>query len=212
MTVTRRAHRLLGLMLLLPICAWALTGFVFFVKPGYEAAYGELRVPLYPLEGGSAVPVQPGWIEARAVRTILGTSVLARTDAGWMQVDPVTREPRALPDESGLRQLVDDAIAKDRSRYGNIAKVVREEGASPAASFETTTGVRIELDWSRLTLQQSGRDTRLIDGLYHIHYLQWTGVRAIDRVVGVVGLVALLVLAIVGLRLAFAGNPARPAV
>jgi hypothetical protein len=38
-TRTRTAHRLLGLVLLAPLCGWALTGLVFFFKPGYARAY-----------------------------------------------------------------------------------------------------------------------------------------------------------------------------
>jgi len=86
-----------------------------------------------------------------------------------------------------IRKLVDAAIASDRGRYGDIASVSRHPGDDPSASIKTTTGVDIEFDWTTLALQQSGRDTRRIDALYRIHYLQWTGVRSIDRVVGAGG-------------------------
>jgi hypothetical protein len=59
------------------------------------------------------------------------------------------------------------------------------------------------LDWKRLSLQQHGRDTDRIDRLYKIHYLQWTGEKTVDRILGLAGLVLLLVLTGLGARLAF---------
>ena len=199
----RRTHGLLGLVLLLPLCGWAITGFVFFVKPGYEAAYGGLRVREYPLEGSSIPPAQPGWLEARAIRSVLGDALLVRTGDGWKHLDPGTVRERPLPDGAGIRRLVEDAVRDDPARYGEILTVARHEGESPSASIRTTTGVTIELDWTTLALRQSGPDTRRIDRLYRIHYLQWTGVGPLDRILGVVGLTSLVLLAALGVRLAF---------
>ena|SRR5258705_2926592 len=203
MTVTRRTHRILGLILLLPICGWALTGFVFFVKPGYDAAYSGLHVRAYPLEGLSVPQPRPDWLEIRLVRTILGDHLLVRVEGARLHLDPTTQRARELPDETGIRKLIGDAIAPERARYGDIASVTRHPDDSPSASIETTTGVKIDVDWTTLALQQSGRDTRRIDTLYRIHYLQWTGIRLVDRAFGVVGLASLIVLAILGFRLAF---------
>ncbi len=71
------------------------------------------------------------------------------------------------------------------------------------AAARTTTGVEVTLDWNRLALQQRGRDTDRIDALYRVHYLQWTGVDALDKVLGLLGLVLLVALAYLGARLAF---------
>ncbi|HKQ60281.1 MAG TPA: hypothetical protein VJS92_03285 [Candidatus Polarisedimenticolaceae bacterium] len=193
----RGLHRILGLVLLLPILGWAATGFVFFVKPGYAGAYESLRVRRHPLE-------RPEWLETRTLRTALGDHLLARTESGWTHLDPATLAPLPLPDETGIRRLVEDAIATNRVRYGDVVSVVRDDGSPPSATVRTSTGVEIQLDWSGLELQQSGRDTRRIDGLYRIHYLQWTGVRTLDRVLGAAGLASLLLLAALGVRLAFA--------
>jgi hypothetical protein len=203
MTVTRRTHRILGLILLLPICGWALTGFVFFVKPGYDAAYSGLHVRAYPLEGLSAPQLRPDWLEMRLMRTILGDHLLVRVEGARLHLDATTLRARELPDETAIRKLIGDAIATERARYGDIASVTRHPDDSPSASIETTTEVKIDLDWTTLALQQSGRDTRCIDTLYRIHYLQWTGIRIVDRVLGVVGLASLIVLAMFGLRLAW---------
>ena len=200
---TRSIHRVLGLLLLLPIVSWTATGFVFFLKPGYAAAYGELRAREYPLEELSLLEPQPSWLEARIVRTILGSALLVRTDDGWSHLDPGTLIPRPLPDEDGIRRLLMDAMTSDPARYGEIASIERQDGDPPSATIETTHGVRIDLDWASLSMRQTGRDTRLIDGLYRAHYLQWSGVRAVDRALGAIGLVCLFTLAILGVKLAF---------
>jgi hypothetical protein len=199
----RRTHRLLGLVLLLPLCGWAVTGFVFFVKPGYDAAYGGLHVREYPLEGSAIPAAEPGWLEARALRTVLGDELLVLGSGGWEHLDPASAHGRPLPDEAAIRRLVEDAIRDERPRYGQVAVVDRHEADPPGASIRTTTGVTIDLDWATLALRQTGRDTRRIDLLYRIHYLQWTGVGFLDRALGVVGLTALVILAALGVRLAF---------
>ena len=147
----------------------------------------------------SSIP-DPGWLEARTLRTVLGNHLLVRTSDGWSHLDPATLRPRPLPGDADLRALLGDAIAADTARYGRIASLERGDGGT--ASATTTTGVAIDLDWRTLSLSQSGRDTRRIDALYRVHYLQWTGIAAVDRALGVIGLVSLLALAVFGLRLA----------
>jgi hypothetical protein len=201
----RRLHRLLGLVLLLPLVGWAVTGLVFFIKPGYKDAYAPLHIRELPLDRAALPPAQEGWLEARALRTVLGPHLLVRTGSGWSHLDPDTLRARALPDEAGIRALLRDALASDPGRYGEITSVVRHDDSTAAAT--TTTGVAIDLDWTTLGLSQSGPDTRRIDALYRIHYLQWTGIGAVDRVLGVAGLGSLVALALLGLRLAI---PRRP--
>lgn len=52
-------------------------------------------------------------------------------------------------------------------------------------------------------MRQRGADTDRIDLLYKVHYLQWTGMAVIDRVVGMVGIFLVLALTALGARLAF---------
>lgn len=203
--MSRRAHRILGLVLLLPILGWSATGFVFFLKPGYAAAYGPLQVATYPLDDRPRPALPAGALEARWLRTILGEHLLVRMPSVALHLDPEGK-PSPLPDEAALRRLLGDAIRESRERYGEIASIERSE-AGGTASARTTTGVALDLDWSTLAIRQSGRDTRRIDALYRIHYLQWTGIGALDRVLGVVGLASLVTLAALGLRLAFASPP-----
>ena len=198
----RRLHRVLGLVLLLPILAWAATGFVFFVKPGYKGAYAALRVRARPLAAPlSLAPPDQSWLEVRALRTVLGEHLLVRTGSGWSHLDPATLRPRPLPGDAELRALIEDSMAVDTARYGRIASLERRDDGT--ASVTTTTGVAIDLDWATLSLTQSGPDTRRIDTLYRVHYLQWTGISAVDRVLGIAGLASLAALAVLGLRLAF---------
>jgi hypothetical protein len=191
---TRSLHRILGVVLLLPCLGWAITGAVFFVKPGYAGAYEPLAIRTYPLDDNLVLRAQP-WREARLLKTILGSHLLVRTDAGWRNLDPATSKITPVPPPEKLRLLFEDAFLANPDRYGHVATQVD-------AIAHTTTGVTVTLDWSRLALQQRGRDTDRIDALYRVHYLQWTGVGAIDKLLGLLGLVLLVSLSVLGARLA----------
>ena len=101
-------HRRLGLLLLLPLCLWALTGLVFYFKPGYGGAYEQIAVKAYPLPSLAAVSVQPTWLEVRRLHTVLGEHLLVRTAAGWQQLHPHSLEPRSLPTAEVLRPLFEE--------------------------------------------------------------------------------------------------------
>jgi len=182
-------------VLLLPLLGWAATGAIFFIKPGYGDAYELLAVKTYPLAGEESIRTQAGWREARLVRTILGTHVLARTDAGWRNLDPSSLQPAPIPGEEGLMRLLRDAFTANPDRYGKIVRLVDRTAT-------TDTGVEVVLDWDRLSLQQKGKDTARIDTLYRIHYLQWTGNKTADKFVGGIGLLLLVALTLLGARLA----------
>jgi PepSY-associated TM region len=194
MTV-RRVHRIIGVVMLLPFLGWAATGFIFFIKPGYGAAYEAIAVKSYPLERSVSLAPAADWREVRVLRTTLGTHVIARTDAGWLHVNGATLEPAPSPTPEQIRRLIEDAMTLNPSRYGRVSRV---EGNT----VHTDTGARVSLDWTRLTLQQRGRDTDLIDAIYRVHYLQWTGASAIDKLLGFAGLTLLIALSALGARLA----------
>lgn len=193
---TRKLHRAAGLVMLLPLTAWALTGAVFYLKPGYVGAYETLQVRSYSLEPRLAWPTDPAWLELRVLKTILGEHLLARTPQGWLHLDPSSLQPKPYPSNEEIRALIADAILSNPGRYGQIVNV---EGSE----VTTDTGIRISLDWNRLSLSQRGRDTDRIDLLYKIHYLQWTGVRTLDKVLGMLGILLVLVLSALGARLFF---------
>ena len=180
--------------MLMPFVAWAITGAIFFLKPGYGGAYETIAIKTYPLETAVTLPSSPTWFEARYLRTVLGEHLVVRTAGGWKHLDPKTLEDRPAPAESELRALVGDAFTANPERYGRIVSV-------DGLSVTTDTGVRVTLNWTRLALSQRGRDTDRIDGIYKIHYLQWTGIAAVDKVLGAVGLVLILVLSALGVSL-----------
>jgi hypothetical protein len=192
----RSVHRIIGIVLLIPFFGWALTGLVFFIKPGYEGAYELLAPKTYPISAGLSITSEPDWLEFRWIRTILGDHLLVRTRSGWSQLDPTNKQQRNLPSEEDLRKLFRDAFTANPGRYGDISTI-------NGTSITTNTGVEVTLDWNRMSLQQKGRDTDRIDRLYRIHYLQWTGVRSVDRVMGIVGIALVLVLTSLGGWLAF---------
>jgi len=191
----RRLHRVVGVIMLLPLAGWALTGTVFFLKPGYAGAYDLLQVKTYPLESNISIQTDPSWLEARLIRTALGEHLLARTATGWINLNPQTLQPNTKPSPDQIKELITDAISGN-PRYGTVSTV---EGNSIA----TETGVRIELDWNRLSLSQRGKDTDRLDALYKIHYLQWTGLRNVDKVLGAIGIVLVLGLSLLGALLFF---------
>ncbi len=193
---TRDTHRIVGIVLLLPLLGWVVTGFIFFVKPGYGGAYELLHPKTYSLHDTVGVAPDTAWLEFRYARTVLGPHLIVRGADGWRQLDPVTLLPRPLPGPEDIRMLVGDAIAANPSRYGTVDRV-------DGVEITTTTNVRITLDWESLGLYQRGDDTDLIDAIYKIHYLQWTGIEAVDRVLGGAGLALLALLSMLGLRLAF---------
>jgi len=193
---TRKLHRLLGVVLLLPFLGWVATGFVFFLKPGYAGAYEFLSVRTYPLTEPCAVRPAGGWLEVRCLRTVLGNHLLARTGEGWRQLAPADGQPRERPAASEIERLLADAFRANPRRYGTISSL-------SDLTARTTTGVEVTLDWDGMSLRQQGRDTDRIDLLYRIHYLQWTGITSVDRILGGIGLALVLALTLLGARLAF---------
>jgi hypothetical protein len=195
--VIRKLHRIAGIVMLLPLIGWAVTGAVFFLKPGYAGAYETLPVKTYPLEAEVRVTPDPAWLEVRLVKTVLGEHLLARTSRGWLHYDPRLLQPRSEPPIDEVLALVNDAISTNPGRYGTI---ISAEGCHVI----TDTGIRIDLDWNRLTLSQRGADTDRIDALYKIHYLQWTGMKSVDQVLGALGILLVVALSVLGARLFFA--------
>jgi hypothetical protein len=192
----RRLHRLIGIVMLLPLFGWAATGLIFFLKPGYEGAYDLPQIKTYPMEEQISIPPDSAWLEARYLKTVLGTHLIVRNTQGWKQLDPRTLEARKKPTADEIRTLMTDAFSKNAARYGEIKEINGETAV-------TNTGVRVTLNWDRMSLQQRGKDTDLIDGLYKVHYLQWTGVKWMDMALGIVGLALITMLSLLGLLLSF---------
>jgi hypothetical protein len=188
----RRIHKIVGVVLAIPLLGWALTGIVFLTKPGYAGAYEQLAVKTYPLQQTFSLPPLVNWHDARLVRTVLGYHLLLAGNGRRAHLDPQSLETRGLPSDADIKRLVYDAIGTNSQRYGAIVAV-------DGSRVMTSTGVEITLDWMNLSLAQAGRDTRLLDGLYKIHYLQWLGRPFPDALLGVTGIVLLLLLTGLGL-------------
>ena len=188
--ITRKQHRLLGGILLLPFIAWSLTGVFFLVRPAYEQAYSVLSPKTYSADQIN-ISAQPEWQEVRLLKTVLGLHLLVKQEGGWQQLDPDSLEVRATPVEADLVSFVEDAISQDTLRYGELLP-------GESDPFRTSTGVTIAVDWDSLSLYQQGLDTRWIDRIYRIHYLQWTGIAFLDTILGVAGLLLLLLMTATG--------------
>ncbi|XQW85234.1 PepSY domain-containing protein [Thalassotalea piscium] len=199
----RTFHKTLGLFMLLPFIAWAVTGIFFFFKPGYQEAYQSLSVKLYPLKHHIPMPQTSTthWLAIKQYRTILGDHLLIQNEQGWQQLNPINFEViPSIPVEQ-VKLLVNDAIKENPDRYGEIVAIDKFK-------ITTSTDVNITLNWPQLTLRQQGKDTDLINTIYDIHYLRWTGIKALDRVLGVVGLLLVVLLAGIGTYLTFTkSNP-----
>ncbi len=190
----KQLHKYLGWLMLLPFIAWAITGVFFFIKPGYQEAYASLAVKQYPLQQSYYMAGNPNWQEVRLLRSVLGDHLLVKANDKWQQLDPHSLTPIAKPSQSQVRKLVEDAMQSNPERYGDIASI-------DGLNITTTTDVRITLNWQQMSLYQQGEDTDFINQMYQIHYLQWTGIKPVDKVLGIVGLGLVLLLAGVGLWL-----------
>ena len=195
----RTLHRIIGVILLIPMVCWALTGLVFFIKPGYVEAYEILTPKLYPLNNNALLKSQPGWLEVRQMRTTLGDHLLVRTESGWINLNPNDNQRPSTPTADEIRKLMQDAFTVNPKRYGQIASV-------NGNTVTTSTGVVVTIDWNTMSLQQTGSDTKWIDSLYRIHYLQWTGIKSVDHVVGLIGITLILFLTGFGAYLALKRN------
>ena len=196
-----RFHRFIGWVLVLPFIAWSLTGIFFLVRPAYQEAYAPLLIKSYPQEQMIQLPISDNWLEYRYLKSILGPHLLVRTGNGWRHLNPVSTEDYAVPRRIELTALVNDAMDANRARFGQII------GGSDL-TFLTDTGAEISVDWNKFSLSQRGRDTYWINQVYDIHYLRWTGISWMDKILGVAGLLLLILMTVTGIRLLFK-SPAR---
>ena len=196
----KKYHKFLGLLMILPFIAWAITGVFFFIKPGYSSAYESLPVKTYPLVDAECtqqtIPKHQTWLEVRYVRSILGQHLLVKNEEGWHQVDPLTKEVIKKPTKEQIDTLLNDAIRINPKRYGQIKTI-------DGLQVTTTTDVNISVNWSEMRLYQKGEDTAFINTMYKIHYLQWTGIKSVDKVLGIIGLVLVVILAMLGTVMTF---------
>jgi hypothetical protein len=190
----RKIHKIVGLVLILPMCAWIITGIIFLLKPGYTGAYDKLTVKTYPLEARLVIKPEQEWSEVRLIRTIIGQHLLVKSNGKIIHLDPVSLQPKEIPTDSEYKLLMEDTFLKNKLRYGNVIFI-------DGINAKTSTGIEIKLDWLNLKLSQKGNDTKFISTLYKIHYLQWSPFKNMNLILGILGLILLLILTIFGVRL-----------
>ncbi len=200
-TLTRQ-HRWIGIALLLPFVAWSLTGIFFLVRPGYEEAYERVPVRHYTLPAVVNYQPEPSWTEMRLFRSILGDHLLVRDGARWHHLHADTLQEWPLPDESDLTRLLEDAFQFNPARYGSVSSVSGNQA-------RTDTGVEIKVNWTTLSISQNGRDSRWIDRIYSMHYLEWTGFYITDRILGLGGLALLIYMTYTGALMAFGNSNSK---
>lgn len=192
---TRSFHKILGLIMLLPFIAWSTSAVFFLVRPGYDEAYERPTVQQYPAQRAYTIPVNENWLETRYFNTVLGEHLIVRQADGWRHLHADTLQEWTLPSPAQVSLLLEEAIAANARRYGELISVDGNQAT-------TDTGVELSLDWTTLSISQSGRDSRWIDRIYSIHYLQWTGIELIDNILGLAGLFLLMTITYTGSRLA----------
>ena len=185
--------------MVLPMLGWAVTGMVFFIKPGYEDAYEILRLKTYPLDQGFSISTTNTWEELRIVNSILGAHALVKKDGQSYNLDPDSQQPAPLPGKDKLKILFEDVVSHNVERYGSVENI---EGSTA----HTSTGITIELNWHELRFNQTGPDQAVIDLLYRIHYLQWTPWSVVNQILGIIGLLLLVCLAAFGVRIYLANR------
>ena len=193
---TRKLHKTIGLILLLPFIAWSLTAVFFLVRPNYEEAYERLVVREYPMTAPYTIPADSDWEETRLLQTILGRHLLVKENGVWRHLDADTLAPMPVPGAEDLTRLLQDAFTMNPDRYGRVATI-------DESRITTDTDVWINLDWNTLSLDQDGWDSRAIARVYDIHYLEWTGNYWIDKVLGLSGLFLLLYMTWTGMQMSF---------
>jgi uncharacterized iron-regulated membrane protein len=200
-------HRWAAIVLVALLVVWSITGLLFHLKPGWDRAYDQLSVKRdEPVDLSSVVPVAsltgvsltssgavPTSIELFS--TVLGPMYRVTTRAGASIVDATTGRVRTFTAEEVTR-LVDDAVSRSpfAKRYGAHLGIddnkVRYAGEQ-IVTFSPTT----------MRISQEGRDTRRIDWLYRIHYLQWTGNKTIDKILAIGGLALIWIVLVPGVVL-----------
>lgn len=164
---SQRWHRYLGYVLVAPLLLWAATGAVFLYKPGYAGAYEQLSVHSNGKHCIGVAPRPGPWQELRLISSVLGCHQLQKLQGAWQHLQVDGTQWRPSVDEIGT--LLTGVIDHNRARYGQI-EALEQVGDRWIAT--TSTKVELTLNWADLSVRQQGRDSRLINTLYKIHYLQ----------------------------------------
>ena len=191
----RRAHRFFGLLAVVPLLAWLLSGVTLVVVDPGPSDGVPVQLPTSPLTGSITVRPEPGVEEVRLFSTALGPHVIQKTEFGWRHLDPTTGALKPMPGEDDLRRLLEEAF-EGRDGFGEITLVT-------ADSVLTSTGRVVTLDWPSYTASYRDETTRLGAVLRRIHGLGLSGMPQVDRWLMIVAGVLGSTLGLIGLGLLF---------
>ena len=222
--MTRTLHRLIGILMALPLFLWIVTGILFNVKYRYAEAYEPLalKIPSTAAEWNGAL-VSPGELVSSGKVDSSGRISLfmhpSRTPAyaGVRGNTPVvlnatTGEYISEAMEDELKHWADDAVGQSQNaaRYGAIVKRASGKRLSaltgvedPAIVFEYSEGKTVTVDRLTGEMSQTGTINEWIDWTYRLHYLQWTPWRWVNIALVWIAVPLTLGLACSGLWLAF---------
>lgn len=214
----RRFHRILGLVLVLPLLAWVATGVMFHVKHRYAEAYESLSVPTTDVDWTRATLSASEVLEREAMQPPITLAVHPSGVLAWFGA--TANGPLAVDAGTGARiepATVDTARAWLRGaiersphagRYGSevgvreiSARSSRTGAPDPAFVFETSGGKRVTVDRVTGEIRQTGDLNDFIDASYDVHYLKWTPWPEANVALVLVGMASVIALALTGLRL-----------
>jgi uncharacterized iron-regulated membrane protein len=193
-----RLHRWAAIALVAPLVVWSITGLLFHLKPGWKRAYDMVSIerPLEPTETKVASFETLSFKRLELFGSAIGP--LYRLD-GSRLVDARTLAPKSPLSIDDAKTLAQDAVAHSSQSAGYGALVdVKADDSTVHVKFANAT---VDLDRASGSVYQHGADTARIDWLYRIHYLKWTNVPRIDRVVSVLGLALIWLAMVAGLVL-----------
>lgn len=192
-----RLHRWAALILVAPLVVWSITGLLFHLKPGWKRAYDMVSIER-PLADQNVAAVQslPRFKKLELFGTALGP--MYRLD-GSSLIDAQTLRPRSPLSIEDAKTLAQDAVAQSSQHAGYGALIdAKSDESTVHVQFESAM---VDVDRASGSLYQHGADTARIDWLYRIHYLKWTNIPSVDRVVAVIGLALIWVAMAAGIVL-----------
>jgi hypothetical protein len=224
----RRLHRLLGLVLVLPLVLWIATGLLFHVKHRYGEAYERLVVPHDQEVDWSRARLSPAEVIERGLARAplalavhpsgrvayfgaLGDSPVAIDASNGEAIEPAT--------DDVARAWLSAALASspNAARYGDeIAHDSANERSSltgvldPCFVARTSGTKTVTIDRLTGEIRQTGALNDFIDATYKVHYLQWTPWEPLNIALVLLSIPVAFLLAFTGVRMALDKGRARP--
>jgi uncharacterized iron-regulated membrane protein len=204
-----RVHRWLAIVLVAPLVVWSITGLLFHLKPGWDRAYDQLSAErpagLQPGAVASLAAIEAALGGVTITRLELFDSVLGplcrvTTSTGEELFDATTAKRRSPLSIEDARAIAVDAVSRS-THHAAYGEPLDTKETDDTVRVRFAGGSTVDVDRHAARLSQRGADTDRIDWLYRIHYLQWTGKRGLDRVLGVVGLMLIWAVFVPGIVL-----------